>query len=101
MNANPILLQRKYTRIICLFAERANISLAQALDYFMFSNTYILMREGIGDSHCLSDEYLVNELLEDYQLNQICNERATDKNHAISVSIHDLMNEENFSPTKE
>lgn len=67
MNANPILLQRKYARIICLFAERANLSLAQALDYFMTSNTYILMREGIGDSHCLADEYLVDELLRDYQ----------------------------------
>lgn len=71
MNANPILLQRKYTRIIDLFAERANIPLAQALDYFMHSNTYLLMREGIGDSHCLSDDYLVNELLEDWKLHQV------------------------------
>lgn len=71
MNANPILLQRKYTRIIDLFAKRANLSLAQALDYFMFSNTYLLMREGIGDSHCLSDDYLVNELLEDWKLHQV------------------------------
>lgn len=63
MNANPILLQRKYVRLISLLAKRANISLAQALDWFMLSQTYILMREGIGDSHCLPDDYLVDELL--------------------------------------
>lgn len=63
MNANPILLQRKYARIIYAFAERADLSLAQALDFSMFSYTYELMREGIGDSHCLSDGYLVDELL--------------------------------------
>lgn len=68
MNANPVLLQRKYARIIYLFAKKANLSLAQALDYFMFSDTYLLMREGIGDSHCLSDDYLVDELLENLKL---------------------------------
>ncbi|MFB6348586.1 hypothetical protein ACFBZI_03870 [Moraxella sp. ZJ142] len=66
MNANPILLQRKYARIISEFAKKANISLADALDFFMLSNTYLLMREGVGDSHCLSDGYLVDELLESF-----------------------------------
>lgn len=93
MNANPILLQRKYARIICLFAERANLSLAQALDYFMHSNTYLLMREGIGDSHCLADEYLVDELLEDLELNRICDERAKDKDKTISVTLDELLKE--------
>lgn len=63
MNAHPVLLQRKYTRIIAKLAERLNISLGEALDKFMFSDTYLLMREGIGDIHCLSDDYLVEELL--------------------------------------
>lgn len=63
MKAHPVLLQRKYTRIIAKLAERLNISLSEALDKFMFSDTYLLMREGIGDMHCLSDDYLVEELL--------------------------------------
>lgn len=63
MMANPVLLQQKYGRLIQLLAVRLNISLGDALDKFMFSNTYLLMREGIGDMHCLSDEYLLEELL--------------------------------------
>lgn len=34
MQANPILLQRKYSRIIEIFAQTENISLEQALDFF-------------------------------------------------------------------
>lgn len=63
MKAHPVLLQRKYTRIIAQLAEELNIPLGEALDKFMFSTTYLLMREGIGDTHCLSDGYLVDELL--------------------------------------
>lgn len=63
MKANPVLLQRKYTRLIVLLAERLNIPLGDALDKFMHSNTYLLMREGIGDMHCLSDDYLLEELI--------------------------------------
>lgn len=76
MIANPILLQRKYTRIIALLAQQLNISLAQALDHFMFSKTYELMQEGIGDSHCLSDAYLVDELINELQ---ICNSVSLQK----------------------
>ena len=68
MIANPVLLQRKYTRIIALLAKRLNIPLAQALDHFMFSKTYELMQEGIGDSHCLSDSYLVDDLINELQI---------------------------------
>lgn len=35
MEANPILLQRKYARIIEKFAVRAHISARKALDFFM------------------------------------------------------------------
>lgn len=56
------LLQRKYARSIILFANRLNLSLAEWLDYFMFSETFELMREG-ADIHCLSDDYLVEELI--------------------------------------
>lgn len=67
MNASPILLQRKYTRIIALLAKRLNITLAQSLDYFMQSKTFELMNEGIADMHCLGDDYLVEEIIQEQQ----------------------------------
>lgn len=60
--ANKILLQRKYSRIIMLFAKKMKISEIQALDFFYKSNTYKFMSEQISDFHCLSDLYLVEEL---------------------------------------
>jgi hypothetical protein len=63
MQANPILLQRKYARIVKLFAEQTGLTYEQALDFFYNSKTYELISEGIADMHCLSDEYLAEELL--------------------------------------
>ena len=37
MNANPILLQKKYARVVELFAKENNISLEKALDIFYHS----------------------------------------------------------------
>lgn len=66
MNANPILLQKKYSRVITLFAERQKISLDEALDIFYNSETYKLMRDGVSDMHCMSDSYLADELKQEY-----------------------------------
>ena len=65
MNANPILLQKKYARVVALFAKENNISLEKALDVFYHSESYKLMSEGVSDMHCMSDEYLVQELEEE------------------------------------
>lgn len=65
MQANPILLQRKYSRIIEIFAQTENISLEQALDFFYLSELYKEISEGISDMHCRSDQYLMEEL--DYE----------------------------------
>lgn len=66
MMANPILLQKKYVRIVELFAKKMGISLDAALKIFYNSELYQLMREGISDMHCMSDGYLVDELEEEY-----------------------------------
>lgn len=66
MNAHPVLLQLKYTRVIEHFSRRAGISLRKAMDLFYHSRTYQLMREGISDMHCRSDEYLAEELELEY-----------------------------------
>ena len=67
MTANPILLQKKYTRIIELFAEKQHLSLSAALDFFYRSEVYVLIREGVADMHCMSDAYLAAELILEYR----------------------------------
>ena len=62
MNANPILLQKKYARIVELVAKHNNITLNKALGIFYHSELYQLMSKGISDMHCMSDEYLLQEL---------------------------------------
>lgn len=67
MNANPILLQKKYARVIEKFAKRVGISLDAALEFFYSSKVYTLIREGVSDMHCMSDEYLAEELEMEYK----------------------------------
>lgn len=66
MTANPILLQKKYARVICRFAEKASISLDEALAFFYRSDVYTLVSEGVSDMHCMSDEYLAEDLEIEY-----------------------------------
>ena len=66
MIANKTLLQRKYARIVKLFAENNNISYEEALNLFYNSKTFELISNGIADMHCLSDEYLAEELTIEY-----------------------------------
>lgn len=67
MNANPILLQKKYSRVIGRFAEKVGISLDCALDFFYRSEVYGLIRDGVSDMHCMSDDYLADELKAEYE----------------------------------
>ena len=67
MNANPILLQKKYARVIALFAEHTGLSLDDALAFFYNSALYPLLREGVSDLHCMSDAYLAEELEMEYR----------------------------------
>ena len=67
MMANPILLQKKYARVIECFAKKQGISLDEALDLFYRSEVYQLMREGVSDMHCMSDLYLAEELRVEYE----------------------------------
>ncbi|WP_296831349.1 DUF3791 domain-containing protein [Marvinbryantia sp.] len=66
MNANPILLQKKYSRVIEYFAKQQGISLDAVLDFFYHSEVYQLIRDGVSDMHCMSDAYLAEELEQEY-----------------------------------
>lgn len=67
MNANPILLQEKYSRVVKCFAEKQGISLDAALHFFYHSEVYQMIWEGISDMHCMSDAYLADELEQEYR----------------------------------
>lgn len=67
MNANPILLQKKYARVIENFAKKKEITLDEALKFFYESETYKLIRDGVADLHCMSEAYLADELLLEYE----------------------------------
>lgn len=67
MNASPILLQKKYVRVIERFANRTGLSLDSALNFFYRSQLYPLMSEGVSDMHCMSDQYLAEELEAEYR----------------------------------
>ncbi len=71
MLAHPVLLQKKYARLVALFAKAQGISMGAALDFFYHSETYELMSEGISDMHCRSDLYLVEELQDEYAAAQL------------------------------
>lgn len=67
MNVNPILLQKKYACVVELFANQNQITLDIALDFFYHSNLYKLINEGCSDIHCMSDEYLAQDLTAEYK----------------------------------
>ncbi|MCQ2259318.1 MAG: DUF3791 domain-containing protein [Bacteroidaceae bacterium] len=67
MNANPTLLRMKYGRIVERFANLVNLPLEDALSFFYGSKTYELISQGISDMHCLSDFYLADELMMEYE----------------------------------
>ncbi|MCI8308565.1 MAG: DUF3791 domain-containing protein [Lachnospiraceae bacterium] len=67
MKANATLLQMKYARIINIFAGKANISLYDGLTFFYHSALYRLVRRGISDLHCMSDDYLADNLFDEYK----------------------------------
>ena len=67
MQANATILQMKFARIVRLFAEKANLTYEDALGKFYDSKTFDLVSNGIADMHCLSDEYLADELLIEYK----------------------------------
>ncbi len=70
MTANPILLQKKYCRVIELFAKQQGLSLDAALSFFYHSEVYQLIRDGVSDMHCMSDAYLVEELVQEDSQNK-------------------------------
>lgn len=71
MNANPVLLQKKYARLVEGFSLQSGLSLDDSLSFFYHSECYRLISEGVADMHCMSDNYLVEELIAEYNGNGV------------------------------
>lgn len=67
MNAEPLILQMKYTDIVNGFAQKQHLMLDDALKIFYHSEVYQLMKDGVSDMHCMSEEYLIEDLEKEYQ----------------------------------
>lgn len=64
--ANEILFQMKYARIIAGLSKRLEIDGLRALCLFYQSDTYKYLHQKIGDLHCMSDNYLIDEFIIEY-----------------------------------
>ena len=49
-----------------MFSSKAGLTRSEALEFFYHSMVYQLMSEGVSDMHCMSDDYLAEELLDEY-----------------------------------
>ena len=68
MEANRIILDMKYARIIEIISQRLDISLQEAIDIFYTSPLFSLIDNGIADMHCRSDQYLAEEIIDEHNL---------------------------------
>ena len=68
MEANKILLQSLYKKIILEFSKQTGKSLDESMESFYTSQTYTLISEGVSDLHCRGNVYLAQELMLEYGL---------------------------------
>ena len=66
MTANATLLQKKYARIVELYAQKYHVSEEEALGCLYKSELYHLISNGVSDLHCMSDDYLTEELHDEW-----------------------------------
>jgi hypothetical protein len=66
MEANKILLQSLYKKIILEFSSRTDKNLEESMTYFYTSLIYELISEGVSDLHCRGAKYLAEELMLEY-----------------------------------
>ena len=63
MTANKTLLRMKYADIVKTLAERTGLTVEDALRTFYESREYRLISQGISDQHCMTPDYIVDDIL--------------------------------------
>lgn len=76
MNAHPVLLQKKYARVILLYAQKYHLTPQKAMELFYRSELYQLVSAGVSNLHCMSDDYLTEELHDEWM-----EKENSEKNH--------------------
>ena len=66
MEANNILLEMLYARIIILFSKKAEKSLDESLDIFYKSKVYELLKNN-EDYYCRGEQYISDDLVNEYK----------------------------------
>jgi hypothetical protein len=66
MQANKVILQKMYTKIIMEFSNNTGKDVIESMDYFYNSITYDLIKDGVSDIHCRGYKYLADELMLEY-----------------------------------
>lgn len=66
MEANKVILQKMYTKIIMEFSNQTGKDVLESMDYFYNSTTYDLIKNGVSDIHCRGYRYLADELMLEY-----------------------------------
>ncbi len=65
MEANRIILDMKYARIIEILAKRLEVTHEKAMDIFYNSPDFELIDKGVANLHCRSDQYLAEVIIDD------------------------------------
>lgn len=92
MEANKTVLNLKYVRIIAALAAHENISYEEALKMFYKSRTSRMIAEGVGDLHCLSADYLVDEILIELRTEEKLRQEQVDRLKAYQEALQEVMN---------
>lgn len=79
MEANRILLQKKYARIIMLLAEETGMSVEESLKVFYESDVYQMLSTGEADLHCRSDYYILDEILIEIECSKLVKDGFADR----------------------
>lgn len=77
MEANRIILDMKYARIIEILAQRLGITREEAMDIFYSSPVFELIDNGVADLHCRSDQYLADEIISERTLPRTTSDGGT------------------------
>ncbi|MCR5720660.1 MAG: DUF3791 domain-containing protein [Lachnospiraceae bacterium] len=94
MNANANLLHKKYARVIELYANKYHVTIEKAMDRFYKSFLYHEISRGISDLHCMSDDYLTEELNEEWSQSKYYGIRfagVTDHEVVIRFEANDML----------
>ena len=67
MTADKTLLGMKYADVVQAVAAKAGVSLDKALQMFYLSKEYEIISKGISDQHCMTVDYIAEDVLEDWK----------------------------------